>query len=250
MEPNMPSEKLIQAVAVTAELCGRTFSPEAAAVFVDDLSRHPEAQVLGALQRCRKEVRGVLTVQDVISRLDDGRPGADEAWSLIPQDEAKSVVWTAEMAQAFGVVLPLLDTGDKVGARLAFREAYNRLVANARDAGEPVNWSPSLGHDAKSREAALIEAVDRGHISLGRAQMYAPALQMHTSARDSRANVPQLPAPEQVQEVVQKIAQPVAPSDPLAWAYKLKAREESGDKRLTLFQRDAWRSALKGRMAA
>ena len=98
----MATPELIQAIAVTAELCGRSFSPEAAAVFVDDLSGFDEQALLGALRRCRREVRGLLTVQDVVSRIDDGRPGPDEAWAQIPRDEAASVVWTDEMAEAFG----------------------------------------------------------------------------------------------------------------------------------------------------
>lgn len=172
----MPSEQLIQAVAVTAELCGRTFSPAAAAVFVEDLSRYPETQVLGALRRCRREVRGVLTVQDVVSRLDDGRPGADEAWAMVPKDESGSVVWCEEMAQAYGVCMPLLDEGDAVAARMAFKEAYNRLVAAARDAGTPVRWTVSLGHDERARDAALQDAVAHGRLSYEHAQRIAPKL--------------------------------------------------------------------------
>jgi len=173
----MPSEQLIQAVAVTAELCGRTFTPAAAAVFVDDLARYPEAQVLGALRRCRREVRGILTVQDVVSRLEDGRPGAEEAWAMIPKDEAGSTVWTDEMAQAYGIARHLLDEGDRVGARMAFKESYGRLVAQARDDGRPVVWSPSLGHDASCREAALLEAVERGRLTLSHAVEIVPSLE-------------------------------------------------------------------------
>jgi hypothetical protein len=173
----MPSEQLIQAVAVTAELCGRTFTPAAAAVFVDDLARYPEAQVLGALRRCRREVRGILTVQDVLSRLDDGRPGAEEAWALIPQDEAGSTVWTDEMAQAYGVARHLLSEGDSIGARMAFKESYGRLVAQARDDGKPVNWTASLGHDPHGREAVLQEAVRLGRLSMTHATDLMPGIE-------------------------------------------------------------------------
>lgn len=172
----MPSEDLIMAVAVTAEICGRTFTPAAAAVFVDDLSIYPEATVLASLRRCRREVRGILTVQDVVSRIDDGRPGADEAWAMIPQDESGSVVWSAEMARAFGAALPLLEVGDKIAARMAFKESYARLVGQARDAGIPVIWTPSIGHDPRQREAALQEAVRAGRMTLEQAQVIAPEL--------------------------------------------------------------------------
>lgn len=159
------SKALVQAVAVTAELTGTVLSPAAARVFCGDLGRYPEHQVMGALNRCRREVRGRLTLQDVIGRLDDGRPGPEEAWAMIPKDEYGSVVWTDEMAAAFGVALPLLSDGDAVAARMAFLEHYRKAVMLARDAGQPVKWTPSLGQDAGSREGALIEAVRKGRIT-------------------------------------------------------------------------------------
>lgn len=172
----MPSIELIKAIAVTSELCGRTFSQAAAEVFVADLAAYPERQVIGALVRCRKEVRGMLTLADVISRLDDGRPGVEEAWSLLPYTEDKSAVWTVEMSQAFGVAVRLIDAGAMVEARMAFKETYQRLVTQARDAGKPVEWSVTLGHDPSQREAALVDAVDKGRISYERAQEFSPAL--------------------------------------------------------------------------
>jgi hypothetical protein len=155
----MPSSKVIEAIAVTAELCGRTFTPGAASVFAGDLDGLPDEAVLAALTRCRKEVRGALTVQDVVSRLDDGRPGAEEAWAMIPRDEISSIVWTEEMAQAYGAAGPLLAEGDRIAARMAFKEAYAKLVAEARDRREMPRWTPSMGSDASGRQLALIDAV-------------------------------------------------------------------------------------------
>jgi hypothetical protein len=171
----MASTRLLEAVAVTAELCGRTFSEGAARVFVADLEGHPEPAVLAALTRCRREVKGVLTVQDVVSRIDDGRPGPEAAWAMLPKDEASSVVWTDEMAAAAGVALPLICDGDMIGGRMAFKEAYVTACAAARDARRPVNWSPSLGHDPRGRESALMLAVDKGRLTMDRAQQYLPA---------------------------------------------------------------------------
>jgi hypothetical protein len=172
----MPSVELLKAVAVTSELCGRTFSEAAARVFVDDLSRFPEPAVMKALARCRREVRGVLTIQDVVSRLDDGRPGPEEAWAQMPFDESQSVVWTDEMANAFGIARGLLDEGDKVGARMAFKEAYIRLVGEARDSGRAVSWTPSLGYDKGGQDAVLSEAVALGRFTHEHAQSISPSL--------------------------------------------------------------------------
>ena len=82
-----PSSKLNEAIAVTAELTGTVLSKVAAQVMAEDLARYPEAQVMGALTRCRRELKGRLTIADVISRLDDGRPGVEEAWAMLPKDE-------------------------------------------------------------------------------------------------------------------------------------------------------------------
>jgi hypothetical protein len=188
----MATPELIEAVAVTAELCGREISAGAARVMLADLQGFPEPAVFGALKRCRREVRGTLTVQDIVSRLDDGRPGPDEAWSLIPQDELRSVVWSDEMATAFGVALPLLQVGDRVAARFAFREAYVKAVGDARDACRPARWTPSLGLDPQGREQALREAVDRGRIGIDMAralvrELPAPAQNIEALARGAIA---------------------------------------------------------------
>jgi hypothetical protein len=177
----MPSIELLQAVAVTAELCGRTFTEGAARVFVEDLAGFPEQAVLRALARCRREVKGILTIQDVVSRVDDGRPGPEEAWAQMPFDESQSVVWTDEMANAFGVARGLLDEGEKVAARMAFKEAYIRLVGEARDAGRPVSWSPSLGYDANGRDAVLADAVAKGRLTYEHAQDLSPMLPAPTA---------------------------------------------------------------------
>jgi hypothetical protein len=172
----MPSIEMLQAVAVTAELCGRVFSEGAARMFVQDLSNFPEPAVLKALARCRREVKGMLTIQDVVSRIDDGRQGVEEAWSQMPFHESQSVVWSDEGAKAFAIALPLLDEGDKVGARMAFKEAYTRMIGESRDAGRAVNWTPSLGFDKSGRAAALSEAVSLGRLTYEHAESLAPGL--------------------------------------------------------------------------
>lgn len=155
----MQSSKVLEAIAVTAELCGRSFTPAAARVFAQDLEGFADEAVMAALTRCRKEVKGILTVQDVVSRIDDGRPGVEQAWAMIPHDEESSVVWTEEMAMAHGVAYQLLIDGDRIGARMAFKEAYAKFVAEARDRKEPPKWTPSLGGNPTGRQMALIDAV-------------------------------------------------------------------------------------------
>jgi hypothetical protein len=108
--------------------------------------------------------RFVPTPADIIAQLegstkDDGRPGADEAWAIAVRgrDESVSIVWTGEVAEAWGIARPVMDLGDEVGARVAFRDAYNRLVADARRAGARPHWTVSFGHETRGRDAALRE---------------------------------------------------------------------------------------------
>lgn len=168
------SKKLLEAIAVTAELTGTELSKVAGKVMAEDLARFNECQVLGALTRCRRELKGRLTLADVIARLDDGRPGVEEAWAMIPKSERDTVVWTDEMARAMGVAHSLLSNGDSIGARMAFKEAYQRELTQARDNGIPVNWVPSLGYDQHGREGPIRDAVERGRIAPDRAVMFLP----------------------------------------------------------------------------
>lgn len=175
----IPAVEVLQALAVTAEITGTQLSEGAARVFAGDLSRYPVDQVLGALTRCRREVKGRLTVADVIGRLDDGRPTPDEAWAMIPHDEASTAVITEEMAQAWGIAS---EAEDRVSARMAFLSAYRRIVQESRDSGVPVKWFPSLGTDSRGREFAITEAVRLGRLSAPHAQALLPVpAQAHPS---------------------------------------------------------------------
>lgn len=106
--------------------------------------------------------RFVPTPADILAQIvgdsvDDKRPGPEEAWALAlkAKDEAATVVWTPEIAQAWGVAMSILREGDDVGARMAFKEAYARIVAEARQRREPVRWDVSLGHDPAQRDEAI-----------------------------------------------------------------------------------------------
>jgi hypothetical protein len=107
----------------------------------------------------------------------DNRPTADEAWAIAlgACDEADTVVWTEETAQAFDAARPVLDLGDKVGARMAFKGAYERLVEAARRDGKPMTVRVSLGWDGERRVAAINAAVTSGLLPVPQAAAFLPA---------------------------------------------------------------------------
>lgn len=92
----------------------------------------------------------------------DGRLGAEEAWALAltSHDEFASVVWTAEIAQAWDIARHVMP--DEVGARMAFKEAYARLVATAREQRVPVRWQAALGFGLEGRAEAVQKALALG----------------------------------------------------------------------------------------
>lgn len=163
-------DKLVDVILLTAEACGQPLSPAAAEMLADDLSYFDDAAIFTALARCRFELDGPLRIVEVLSRIDDGRPDADEAWSMMPADEHDSIVWTDEMAQAWGVAQAFLNAGDIAAAQTAFRKAYEKLVLEARIRREAPRWMPSLGLDVSGRERALRDAVKKGRATAAQAE--------------------------------------------------------------------------------
>ena len=172
--PETPDSALAAAISLTAEVCGKALSLAAAGMLADDLGDFNESVVMDALARCRLELQGPLKMSDILARIADGRPDIDEAWAMMPQNEYASVVWTDEMAQAWGAVLPLLDAGDVGGARTAFRETYAKAVLEARIRREPAHWTPSLGSDVAGRERALLDALRKRRLSFSHVKQLLP----------------------------------------------------------------------------
>lgn len=168
--------KILEALAVTCAVTNTEMPEAAVRVMTSDLGAYPEEAVLTALVRCRRELTGRLTLAAVIERIDDGRPGPEEAWAASPRSEGESTVWTEEWATAYFVALPHLQDGDMVAARMAFLERYRRGLTEARTSGKPPHWSLSMGHDRKGRDEAVLAAVRMGRIGESRALALLPHL--------------------------------------------------------------------------
>lgn len=159
-------EKLVLALMATAEVMGSEIKPNVAVVMVDDLSGYQLADVLQALTRVRREHTGKLTLKVILEILASvgGWISANEAWAIaLPAaDEAATVVWTQEMAKAWAIAKPILDAGDKIGARMAFIPAYERFVEQAKRESRLPHYEISAGWDANMRELAVQNAVTAG----------------------------------------------------------------------------------------
>lgn len=172
------AEQLLEQLYATAEVLGSEIKPAAATLMIRDLRDHERPEVEQALARCRAEINGRLTLAAILERMPSANAHltANEAWAvaLASMDEAETVVWTEEIAQALGVASPILAEGDKVGARMAFIAAYERSVDQAKAQGRKPQWKPSLGHDQQRREMVLAEAVEHGKLPAPRAAALLP----------------------------------------------------------------------------
>lgn len=148
--------EIIELLAATFDARGQTITGRGLALLADDLKEYPKEEVAKALKKCRQEVRGNITLHDIVERITRAtKIGPNEAWAIALQamDETETVIWTQEIAECWGVALPILEAGDKVGARMAFIEAYNRKDQS----GE---WIVSPGTDKEKRKQAIQQAVD------------------------------------------------------------------------------------------
>jgi hypothetical protein len=171
------NDDVVETLMVMAAMMpgGERMTKQAAAMMVSDLASYSPDVALRALQACRRELTRFPTVADVLGRIRafDGRPGIEEAWSICPKLEADSVVWTDEISQAWAVASSI---EDQVAARMAFKEKYEALLRAARDQGLPVRWWATFGHDRHGRERAIVDALDKGRISLAYAEEKLPGL--------------------------------------------------------------------------
>lgn len=167
--------ELLAAIAVATEATGTEMSKTAILFVEQELSLFPLNIALSALRRaCRECGRGRFCLKEVLDRIDDGRPTADEAWALVPMDEDKTVVWNDEICEAWSTARGLIKEGDHIAARMAFKEAYKRVVTKAKEQGKAPHWWASLGHDPHGRAPAIQEAVELGRLPAPEYREYLP----------------------------------------------------------------------------
>lgn len=166
------------------ELYGRKITPAAAGLWWEALRSYPLAEVRRAFSRYCQDpdvgrypptpavMIGLLTQADAVQRL-----AAEEAWAVALEvfDEAKTVCTTDEILEAAAAARPVWDLGDKIGARLAFKASYERIVAGRSLSRTAPSWRLSLGWDRQHREQVALEALRLNRLPAAALQDYLPA---------------------------------------------------------------------------
>lgn len=173
------AEDLLEQLYATAEVLGSEIKPSAATLMIRDLRDHKRGEIEQALARCRAEINGRLTLAAILERIPSANAHLtpNEAWSVVleAQDERRTILWTDEIATAAGVARPILDEGDRVGARMAFIAAYEREITVARVEGRGPRWWPSLGESKEMRREAIEKGIEKGLLSAPSIEHLLPA---------------------------------------------------------------------------
>lgn len=174
----MNDEKIMQAIAVTAELTGTQLSDNAMLVMAEDLLIYPLDKVLIALERCRRELKGRLTLAAILDRIDDGWQSAEEAFNTLVagwESEHLSILTTHTAMHAAESASALFNAGDKYRAGLAFKTAYERIVSEKKAKGIQPDWYVSAGLDKEQLAQLVTEAAATGKITNDYALALLPA---------------------------------------------------------------------------
>ena len=173
VDPNDKREfaSIMEAVML---LYGKDSTPSLLRLYWNALAAHSIDQVKWAFDHWVKDPKQgtfmpkpadiIRTIQEATGTLESQWLSANEAWAVaLPAiDEAATVVWTPEIAKAFEVARPILEGGDKIGARMAFIPAYDRLIDQAKRESRTPSYEVSSGWDANMREVAMRQSVTAG----------------------------------------------------------------------------------------
>jgi len=121
--------------------------------------------------------------------------GAEEAWALVPKSEQETALLTKEISEALAIAQPLIDEKDKIGARMAFKDAYSRLTEKSKALGRKPEYFVSLGLDQVSRASTLADGVRSKKISIEYATSVVPELAYDIVKLSGIKNHPLIAAP-------------------------------------------------------
>lgn len=175
----MSNSQMLGLIQLMAECHEIDLSEARAAMIVSDLAGCSLQEVNDAWKKYRAIPSNVKmpTAAQIIQFIPDGHPTAQESWAQIPHDEDGSVVWSDEMRMAFAVARPMIREGNFTGAFFAYKEAYEKLLFEARSLRRKPKWEPSFGFDKGGRDTALQVAVEKNRIPLQLAVKFYPELE-------------------------------------------------------------------------
>lgn len=136
-------------------------------IYWDILKEYQLGDVLESFSKHLKTSRFFPTPVDLLDLIPASKANqhvsAEEAWAIALEamDEYSTVVVTDAILEAKTICQDVYDSGDKIGARMAFKDAYNRII---KTAPKPA-WKVSEGYDKARREDVVRKAVALGRLT-------------------------------------------------------------------------------------
>ena len=152
---------------------GQPLNTDQLLLWCEEMQNLDEEDVASAYKALRKKgFNKVPFPSDIYSEIFKF-PSSDEAWALVPKNEADTVVWCEEMRIAYGVCAETLKT-DAIAARMAFKRSYESEVIKAIHQGTKPTWGVSEGFSKSGLELAIKRAVERGWMTPEQAHKWNP----------------------------------------------------------------------------
>jgi hypothetical protein len=194
MNINEDLDKFTELWKASCELAGKGPSDSAITLAFGLLSKYEWAPVRSAILSHMTKSEFSPKPVNIISFIEsqDGRPTADEAWAIAIEsfDEYRSVNINQEIMQSLSEARGIYHDGDKVGARLAFRAAYDRTVSKARASGDGVGWytSQGIGNDKGERRDVMEKGELEGLFGPGQQKLLGQPAIIDFEALEHEAN--------------------------------------------------------------
>lgn len=113
---------------------------------------------------------------EILEKINGTWMDANEAWARMPKNEEDTAVVSKSMLAAWSVASESYYSGDEIGARMAFKGAYDRHMKQSMDRGLTEVFSLSIGSDSTKRQPAISAAVQSGLITHEEAKKHMHAL--------------------------------------------------------------------------
>lgn len=174
--------RIAQIIVGLAEYYGLTISKNQIAMYVQDLISVNPIDLEKAVYLYRNDSKNekfpIPAKLKAIIQNFDGRPGAEEAWSMAPKNEESAGYINDEIMIAWKAASDLLRHEDNmIAARMIFKEVYEKTVKDNRTKGIPPKWWLSRASGRGSEvinQAAMRDAVERGRLTIQKAVALLP----------------------------------------------------------------------------